>query len=72
MGNDPYQNITETISVIEVYFPRNHPALLHFSALFRWADAYQSLLRRGRRSRGTGETVHGEALAGGQMKEALS
>jgi hypothetical protein len=33
-GNDPYQNIAETISVIDVYFPRVH-ALLHFSTLFR-------------------------------------
>jgi hypothetical protein len=34
-----------------MYFPRVHPALLHFSALFRWADADQSLLGRGRRRR---------------------
>ncbi|MGH4027065.1 MAG: helix-turn-helix domain-containing protein [Pseudonocardiaceae bacterium] len=38
------QNFTESISANDGYFPRVHP-ILHFSTLFRWADASRSLVR---------------------------
>ncbi|MDQ3765312.1 MAG: hypothetical protein M3460_28715 [Actinomycetota bacterium] len=62
----------ESVALVAVVYFRGSALLFTFSTLFRWADADHSLVRRVRRIRGAGETVHGEALAGGQMKEALS